>query len=104
MHNPLFVNIENSAFSSAIASSEWMFPTIETVHVFAIVTVIGTIAIMDLRLLGLTSRGRTVKAVEQDTIPVTWIGFGLAVLTGILLSSARPPATWPIPISSGKWA
>ncbi|MBS1240031.1 MAG: hypothetical protein H6R45_737 [Proteobacteria bacterium] len=85
MHSPLFVSIENSAFSSAIASSEWMFPTIETVHVFAIVTVIGTIAIMDMRLLGLASRNRTVKAMEHDTIPVTWIAFGLAVITGALL-------------------
>jgi len=85
MHSVIFSNIENSAFGSAIAGSEWMFPAIETIHVFAIVTVIGTIAIMDLRLLGLASRGRTVQAVERDTVPLTWIGFALAVITGILL-------------------
>ena len=85
MHSPIFTAIEGSAFGSTIASSEWMFPAIETVHVFAIVTVIGCIAIMDLRLLGLTSRSRTVQALERDTIPVTWIGFGFAVLTGLLL-------------------
>ena len=55
MHSVIFSNIENSAFGAAIASSEWMFPAIETIHVFAIVTVIGTIAIMDMRLLGWTS-------------------------------------------------
>ncbi|WEK47495.1 MAG: hypothetical protein P0Y56_04175 [Candidatus Andeanibacterium colombiense] len=85
MHSILFTNIENAPFSAAIASSEWMFPAIETVHVFAIVTVIGTIAIMDMRLLGLTSLGRTVRAMERDTIPITWIGFALAVITGALL-------------------
>jgi hypothetical protein len=82
--NALWQAIENSSFSSAIASSEWMFPTIETLHVGAIVTVIGAIAMMDMRLLGLNSN-RTVRAVAHETLPVTWIAFGLAVVTGLLL-------------------
>lgn len=85
MHSPLFVSIENSTLGTTIASNEWMFPTIETIHVFAIVTVIGCIAIMDMRLLGLTSRNKSVKAMEHDTIPVTWVGFAVALLTGSLL-------------------
>jgi len=82
--NALWQAIENSSFSSAIASSEWMFPTIETLHVISIVTVIGAIAMMDMRLLGLNS-GRTVRAVARDTLPVTWVAFALAVVTGLLL-------------------
>lgn len=70
---------------TTIASSEWMFPTIETIHVIAIVTVIGAIAMMDLRLLGLTSGGRTVRALAHDTLPVTWVAFALAAITGLLL-------------------
>lgn len=77
--------IENSAFASTIASSEWMFPTLETIHVIAIVTVIGAIAVMDMRLLGLTSGDRSVSALARDTLPVTWIAFALATVTGSLL-------------------
>ena len=40
---------------------------------------------LDYRLLGITSKNRSVKAVENDTIPVTWIGFAVAVVTGVLL-------------------
>jgi hypothetical protein len=81
----IWQNIEYSGFGTTIAESLWMFPTIETVHVFAIVTVIGAIVIMDLRLLGVASMQKAVRALEHDTIPVTWIAFGVAVITGLLL-------------------
>ena len=77
--------IEASAVGSFIASSEWAFPTIETVHVIALVTVVGTIAIMDLRLLGLASRDYAVTATSKDTLPYTWGAFVLAAITGTLL-------------------
>jgi hypothetical protein len=41
--------------SLAIAQSEWMFPAFEVVHIFAISMVFGTVAIIDLRLLGFAS-------------------------------------------------
>src|SRR5690606_40783920 len=63
----------------------WMFPTIETFHVFALVTVIGTIAIVDLRLIGVASRGHRVSLLAKDTLPWTWGAFSLAAITGGLL-------------------
>ncbi len=85
----LWESIEGSAFGSAIASSEWMFPTIETLHVIAIVTVVGAIVIMDLRLLGLTSLNRKVTAISRDTLPLTWVAFACAVITGLLLFASK---------------
>jgi hypothetical protein len=81
----IWLKLENSTMGTTIASSEWMFPTIETIHVIAIVTVIGAIAMMDLRLLGLTSGRRTVRALAHDTLPVTWVAFALAAISGLLL-------------------
>ena len=70
---------------SFVASSEWAFPTIECIHVIALVTVVGTIAIMDLRLLGVASRNSAVTAMSNDTLPYTWGAFVLAAITGLLL-------------------
>ncbi|HSG34216.1 MAG TPA: hypothetical protein VLA37_06750 [Sphingomonadaceae bacterium] len=81
----IWQKIEATAVGTRIAESEWMFPTIETIHVFALVTVIGLIAIMDMRLLGLNSKNRTVMALERDTIPLTWKAFALATVTGVLM-------------------
>ena len=81
----IWQQIEGSSFSVTIAESEWMFPTIETVHVVAIVIVIGVIAVMDLRLLGLTSGTKSVAAMERDTVPLTWGAFAVATISGLLL-------------------
>ena len=81
----LWQGLEASALGTFIAGSEWAFPTIETIHVIAIVTVVGSIAVMDLRLLGVTSRDYAVTALSRDTLPFTWGAFVLAAITGSLL-------------------
>jgi hypothetical protein len=81
----IWSGLENSPLGTTIASSEWMFPTLETIHVIAIVTVIGTIAIMDLRLVGLASGNRPVRTLAHDTLPMTWAAFALAAVSGSLL-------------------
>jgi hypothetical protein len=85
VEGPLWRSLENSTLGTTIAGSEWMFPTLETIHVIAIVTVIGCVAAMDLRLLGITSRGKSVQAMERDTLPLTWIAFAVALVSGGLL-------------------
>jgi len=81
----LWERIEYSSLGITIAESTWMFPTIETLHVIALVTVIGTIAVVDLRLIGVHSRGHRVSLLAKDTLPLTWAAFALAAITGGLL-------------------
>jgi hypothetical protein len=99
----IWQGLENSDLGTTIAGSEWMFPTLETIHVIAIVTVIGAIAIMDLRLLGLTSANRTVQAMARDTLPVTWIAFALAVVSGGLLFVSKASTYMVNPYFVGKF-
>jgi hypothetical protein len=81
----LWQGLENSALGQYIAASSWAFPTIETVHVIAIVTVVGSIAVMDLRLLGLASKESPVTEMSTDTLPWTWGAFVIALISGGLL-------------------
>jgi hypothetical protein len=80
--------LEGLDYSSVIRTSEWLFPTIETVHVLALTIVAGSIAMLDLRLLGITSRDRPVSQVAADILPWTWTGFSLAALSGFLMFSS----------------
>jgi hypothetical protein len=82
---PLWDKIELSPVGDFVASSSWAFPTLETVHVIAIATVFGTVAIMDLRLLGLASNTDRVTDLSRDTLTWTWGAFLLAALSGTLL-------------------
>ncbi len=81
----LWERIEFSSLGTTIAESTWMFPTLETLHVIALVSVLGTIFVVDLRMLGWTSNKFAVTAVAKDTLPWTWGAFVMAAITGGLL-------------------
>jgi hypothetical protein len=77
--------LEGTALATWIAESWWTFPTIESLHVVAITLVVGSIAVADLRLLGLAWKSRSVTDVLHDVLPMTWIAYGVALICGSLL-------------------
>lgn len=80
--------LQDSAIATAIAESGWLYPTIETVHVLALALVVGSIAMLDLRLIGAAHRGRTVTRLATEVLPFTWVSFGIAAASGFLLFSS----------------
>jgi hypothetical protein len=85
----ILTTLQDTAIPTAIREDETLFPAVESVHVLAICTVIGTISIVDLRLLGLASRDRPVLELSRDVLWCTWIAFSIAAITGGLLFSAK---------------
>ena len=77
--------LEQAPFAIAVRQSSWMFPTLESIHVLAVVLVVGTISIVDLRLLGLPTREKAVRRITQEVLPYTWGFFVLALVTGFLM-------------------
>jgi hypothetical protein len=81
--------LQNLSFPTQIRESDWLFPTIETVHVFALVLVVGTIMTVDLRLLGFANKERPYSQVASEMLPWTWAAFGIAALAGMLMFSSK---------------
>src|SRR3984957_11386741 len=80
--------LQTTAIAKAIGENEILFPWIESVHVLAIVLVVGTISIVDLRLLGVASRDLTVRRLMRDVVPYSWGAFTIAAITGLLMFSS----------------
>ena len=76
--------------ADAINESEWLFPAIESVHITGLAILIGTIAIVDFRLLGLALRDRPVSQIAADLKLWTLAGIGIMLTTGPLMLSAEP--------------
>ena len=72
----------DTPLADTIRSSALAFPWLESVHVLAIALVLGSIAVADLRLLGLASVKRPVTKVLEEVLPVTWVAFAVAAITG----------------------
>jgi hypothetical protein len=82
--------INDLPLAESIRSSFWMFPALETIHVIAIVFVLGSITRLDMRLLGLVWQTRPVTEVSEEMLPWTWTSFVIAVVFGLLLWSSKP--------------
>jgi hypothetical protein len=67
----------------------WAFTTVEVIHVFAVAMVLGTISIMDLRLLGIASTKRPVTELSSMILPFTWAAFAIAAIAGSVLFISR---------------
>jgi hypothetical protein len=81
--------LQNTDIATAIREGDYLFPWVESVHVLAITLVVGTISIVDLRLLGLASRDRPVGLLSRSVLICTWSAFALAVVTGSLLFASK---------------
>lgn len=81
--------LESSQVANGIRNSLYLFPTIESFHVFGLTMVFGTVAIMDLRLLGIASVRRPFSRVSADVLKWTWAAFGLTISTGLLMFSTN---------------
>jgi hypothetical protein len=84
--------LHQTPMAEALRENEGFFPWIESVHVIAICLVIGSIAVVDFRLLGLGSRQRRVTVLGDQLLPITWIAFGFAALTGALMFASNAVA------------
>jgi|HubBroStandDraft_3_1064219.scaffolds.fasta_scaffold236012_2 hypothetical protein len=68
-----------------IPGTEWVFPIVETCHVLTLTLVFGSIVMVDLRLLGWTSRATSIARLIEETLPWTWTAWVLAATTGSML-------------------
>jgi hypothetical protein len=82
---PWLKSLEDSGLATAIRNSAYWFPSLEAVHVLALSLVLGTITVVDLRLLGLASRSRSTERLSTELLYWTWAGFALAALTGFVM-------------------
>ena len=78
-------SLESSSLATGIRDSLYLFPLIESLHVLGLAMVFGTIAIIDLRLLGIASIRRPFTRITSDIMKWTWAAFVWTATTGMLM-------------------
>ena len=81
--------LEQTSIGTSIRESLWLFPVIETVHIFGIILLVGGTSILDLRLMGLTFRDEPVTKLARRFLPWAWSGFIIQVTTGLLMFASE---------------
>jgi hypothetical protein len=94
--------LNDSRFGTMIRESDYAYSIIESVHVLAITLVVGTIAILDLRMLGVVLRPIAVTRIARAVLPLTWSGFTVSFLSGFLLFWAESAKMYTNPSFRAK--
>jgi hypothetical protein len=80
--------IEMSALAVAMRQWLWLYPIVEIVHLAGIALLVGSIAMLDLRLLGL-SRSVPVRRLAAHILPWSAGAFLLIVPSGLMMFVAH---------------
>ncbi len=83
--------LQNTDLAFEIGAT-WWFPLLESIHVIALALVVGSIVMVDLRLIGITARSYALSQISRELVPWTWIGFIVATITGTGMFISRPGA------------
>ena len=81
--------LERTAVGSGVRESLWLFPAIETVHLFGMILLVGSTVAFDLRLLSFALRDQAVSKLGARLLPWAWAGFAVQVVTGLLLFASE---------------
>jgi len=82
--------VQPNPIGDALNHIEWAFPLAECFHIVFFAMAIGTVMIVDLRLLGLAFQKQTPASLARDTWVYTLIGLVVAVLAGMTLFVSDP--------------
>jgi hypothetical protein len=87
-----------TAASGLIQNNFWVIPTVQTVHIVSIAVVMTSMAMLDLRLLGLAGRRQSLTAVAERFLPWTWVALVVLLCSGTLLIIGEPPRELESPV------
>jgi hypothetical protein len=76
--------------SLAIQKIFWVIPTVQTVHILAISVVLTSMAMFDLRLLGLAGTRNSIAAFSRRFMPWLWGALIVLAASGCILIIGEP--------------
>ncbi|PYU31495.1 MAG: hypothetical protein DMG31_12065 [Acidobacteria bacterium] len=77
--------LEQMGWVKTLGSTGWMYSTVAVTHYLTMFWFIGSIAVVDLRVMGIAARRRGIRELAEQLFPWAWIGFTLAVISGFLM-------------------
>jgi hypothetical protein len=76
--------------SQNIQDAFWVIPTVQTVHIVSIAIVMTSMAMLDLRLVGVAGRRQTLTEMAHRFLPWVWTALVVLLCSGSILIIAEP--------------
>ncbi len=86
--------LEQVGWVKTLGTTGWMYASVSVAHYLGIFWFIGSIALVDLRVMGVIARDRNPGELAKQLFPWAWTGFTLAMISGFLMFAT----------AAGDWA
>ena len=77
--------LQDNSFIAAINGTSWTAAALEIVHYFSMFVLVGSMVIVDLRVLGLVARRQDATQLADRLFPWIWTSLALNFLSGFLM-------------------
>lgn len=91
-----------TALSGFIQRVFWILPAVQTVHILAISVVLASMAMFDLRLMGLAGRRHPIAALSRRFMPWLWSALVVLAASGCALIVGEPKKDLGNPVFLAK--
>jgi hypothetical protein len=81
--------LQHTSVGVNVSESLWLFPLIETVHIWGIICLVGCTGVLDLRLLGLILTNERITELHNRLIKWTWFGFAVMLTSGSFMFASE---------------
>jgi uncharacterized membrane protein len=76
--------------SSVISKVFWIIPTVQIAHILSISVVVASMAMFDLRLLGLAGKRSSIASLSRRFMPWLWSALAVLAVSGCILIIGEP--------------
>lgn len=73
----------------ALGAHPWAYPMLEVVHLIGVALILGNLVLLEMRVFGWAST-LPIEPLARLSLGLVGIGFGLAVVTGLLMFGTQP--------------
>jgi len=82
--------LQGTSLSSLISRTSWVIPVLQMIHILAISSVISSVFLLNLQLIGVRGGDEAPKAAARRLLPFIWWPLPVLLVTGALLITAEP--------------
>jgi len=75
--------LQNTPFAIFVAETLWAYPLLETLHTMGMALLLGTLGLINLRVLGYKPLLPILGT--RDLLPIAWLGFTVNAMSGLSL-------------------
>lgn len=85
---PLFFSLSENVNLQSIATHAWAYPMLEVLHLLGVSLILGNLALVELRVLGL-GRSLPIAPLARVALPIVLTGALLCVVSGLLMFASQ---------------